>query len=123
VAPLRRSLYGKCVFSTKTDGDTALSDELIAASETPLFAQNVLALQAAFNATILPYETAYWNATSIGARPPGSLPRQQASRQGLSVNLRTCTSTHSAGFIPACFLCIYWLGGQTSTTLIHMTSP
>ncbi len=68
------SLYGQCVFSTKTAANTALADELLAAAKTPLFAANALKLQADFNKTLLDYETSYWNLTSIG-RTSNVLPR------------------------------------------------
>lgn len=61
------ALYGKCIFTTRISGDTALADELIAASKTPTFAANALRLQSIFNSTLLGPETAYWNATSTGA--------------------------------------------------------
>jgi hypothetical protein len=61
-----RSLYGQCVFSSKTAANTALADEVLAAAKTPLFAANVLKLQADFNATLLAYETTYWNLTAAG---------------------------------------------------------
>ncbi|BDA42288.1 hypothetical protein COCOBI_03-1750 [Coccomyxa sp. Obi] len=64
--PLVRSLYGQCIFSTKTAASTALADELLAAAKTPLFAANALKLQADFNKTLLDYETTYWNLTSVG---------------------------------------------------------
>ncbi|KAK9901676.1 hypothetical protein WJX75_007959 [Coccomyxa subellipsoidea] len=64
--PLVRSLYGQCVFSSKTAANTALADEVLAAAKTPLFAANVLKLQADFNATLLAYETTYWNLTAAG---------------------------------------------------------
>ena len=61
-----RSLFGQCIFSTKTASSTALSEEVYAASLTPQFAANALALQASFNATQLAFETAYFAATAAG---------------------------------------------------------
>ena len=62
-----RSLYGQCIFSQKTSANTALSDELLAATRSPQFAANALLLQPSFNATILPYETEYFATTTAGA--------------------------------------------------------
>lgn len=68
------SLYGQCIFSTKTAASTALADELLAAAKSPLFAASALKLQADFNKTLLDYETTYWNLTSVGRTFTG-LPR------------------------------------------------
>ena len=65
----RRSLYGQCIFSQKTSANTALSDELLAATKSPQFAANALLLRPSFNATILPYETEYFATTTAGAAP------------------------------------------------------
>ena len=62
----RRSLYGQCIFSTKTSASTALADELVAATKTPQFAASALQLQAAFNSTQATFEAAYWAATAAG---------------------------------------------------------
>lgn len=61
-----RSLYGQCIFSMKTAANTALADELIAATRSPQYAASAAGLQNTFNQTILPYETAYWNTTTQG---------------------------------------------------------
>ncbi|EIE20765.1 hypothetical protein COCSUDRAFT_43682 [Coccomyxa subellipsoidea C-169] len=64
--PLVRSLYGQCIFSTKTAASTELADEVLAAAKTPLFAESIIKLQADFNRTLLDYETIYWNLTAVG---------------------------------------------------------
>ena len=71
VVVLCRTLYGRCIFSTKTAASTALADELYAASKTAEFAANALALQDLFNTSILPFESAYFNATAAGAQSLG----------------------------------------------------
>ena len=64
--PTVTSLYGQCIFSTKTSASTALADELAAGTKTPQFAANALQLQAAFNSTQAAFEAAYWNASAAG---------------------------------------------------------
>ena len=67
-----RTLYGRCIFSTRTAASTALADELYAATRTAQFAANALALQGHFNSSILPFETDYFGATTAGAQAPGT---------------------------------------------------
>lgn len=50
----------------KTAANTALADEIIAATQSPQYAASAAGLQNTFNQTILPYETAYWNTTTQG---------------------------------------------------------
>lgn len=64
--PTVSSLYGQCIFSMKTAANTALADEIIAATQSPQYAASAAGLQNTFNQTILPYETAYWNTTTQG---------------------------------------------------------
>ena len=66
-----RDLFGQCLFTTVIPSDLSLSEELYAATLTPQFAANALALQPSRIALGLDvFEEQYFAATNAGACRP-----------------------------------------------------